>query len=97
LNNNKINVTVDNHQSHCSAEAILAKENDIILLITPPHTSHELQPLNWPVFRSYKTYYNIYFKDWMNTCPGTPITEHEVAEICGKAYPLALNPVNVQV
>jgi hypothetical protein len=32
----------------------------------------------------------------MNTHPGTPITIYEVAELCGKAYSLAFNPVNIQ-
>jgi hypothetical protein len=32
----------------------------------------------------------------MNTYRGTPIIIYEVAELCGKAYPLAFNSVNIQ-
>ena len=38
---------LDNHESHASIEAItFAKENGIIMLTFPPHTSHKLQPLD---------------------------------------------------
>jgi|UniRef100_A0A2S2Q1W9 hypothetical protein len=38
---NKILLIMDNHESHIRIEAIkLAKENHIILLTFPPHTSH---------------------------------------------------------
>jgi hypothetical protein len=46
LDNNKILMFPDSRQSHCSAEATLAKESGIVLLTVPPHISHELQPLN---------------------------------------------------
>jgi hypothetical protein len=67
LNSNKICMIIDNHNSHCSAEATLAKENGIVLLTISAHTSHVLQPLNWLDFRSCKTYYNVYCKDWIHT------------------------------
>ena len=87
----------DNHESHCSIEAVrLAKENGIILLTLPPHTSHKLQPLDCSVFGPYKTFYNTACREWMLAHPGVPISIYEVAELSGKAYPMAFNPVNIQ-
>jgi hypothetical protein len=57
-NNNKVLLIFYNHESHCSADVTLAKENGIILLTIPTHTSHQLQPLDRSVFGPYKTYYN---------------------------------------
>jgi hypothetical protein len=38
---------LDNHKSHLSIAAInVAKENEIVMLTLPPHTSHKLQPPN---------------------------------------------------
>lgn len=41
---------MDNHETHVSIQAITkAKENGIVLLTIPPHTSHKLQPLDMGV------------------------------------------------
>lgn len=55
----KVLLIMDNHESHISIDAIeLARENGIIMLTIPPHTSHKLQPLDRGVFGPFKTYYN---------------------------------------
>ena len=39
---------VDGHKSHLTLECIdLARENQVILLCLPPHTTHALQPLDY--------------------------------------------------
>lgn len=36
---------LDNHESHISLKAVkTAKENGVVMLTLPPHTSHRLQP-----------------------------------------------------
>lgn len=95
--NNKVLIILDNHESHVNIEAInLAKQNGIVLLTLPPHTSHKLQPLDRSVFGPYKTYYNTACADWMRCHPGKPISIYDVAEISGIAYPLAFTPLNIQ-
>ena len=43
---NKVLLILDNHNSHITLQAIdLAKENGIVMLTIPPHTSHRRQPL----------------------------------------------------
>ena len=47
---------MDGYTCHISLEIInLFKQNDIIGLILPPHTSHGLQPLDLVLFSSVKT------------------------------------------
>ncbi|XP_067937172.1 uncharacterized protein [Watersipora subatra] len=46
---------LDNHQSHLSYEAIeMAKENNVVLLIFPPHVTNHLQPLDESVYELLK-------------------------------------------
>jgi hypothetical protein len=57
---------LDNYESHLSVTAInVAKENGIVMLTLPPHTSHTLQPLDRTVFGPYKAYYNACLNDWL--------------------------------
>jgi hypothetical protein len=66
---------LDNHEPHLSITAInVAKENGIVMLTLPPHTSHKLQPMDHTVFGPYKAYYNACLNDWMLSNPGKPAT-----------------------
>lgn len=94
--NDKVLIIMDNHESHISIEGIeLARENGIVLLTIPPHTSHKLQPIDRGVFGPFKTYYNDASKSWFLSNPGKPLTVYNIASICGKAYPLAFTPSNI--
>lgn len=67
----KVVLILDNHESHVSIAVLnYCKENGIILLTLPPHTSHKTQPLDRTVFKSLKTFYNQASNDWMVTNPG---------------------------
>lgn len=52
-----------------------------------------MQPLDRSVFRPFKTYYNKAMNDWMaiygNVSQATTI--YDVAELIGRAFPLALS------
>lgn len=88
-------IILDNHESHISVEAIsFAKDNGIVLLTMPPHTSHKLQPLDRTVFGPYKTFYNKVSSEWMATS-GKPITIYDVAGLIGKAYSKSFTIKNV--
>lgn len=87
---------LDNHDTHCAYDAIqLAKENGIILLTLPPHTSHKLQPLDRTVYGPLKTFYDNACDEWLLTHPGETITIYNIAELVGKVYPLAFTPQNI--
>lgn len=88
---------MDNHESHVSLEVIsFAKENGIILLTIPPHTSHKLQPLDRTVFGPLKSFFNTACDNWMISHPGRTLTIYEIAECLGNAFPLAFTPRNIQ-
>lgn len=90
-------LTLDNHDSHVSVDAIdFCKENGIIMVTFHPHTSHKMQPLDRTVFGPFKTYYNTAASEWMIMHPGQPLTIYEIAELVGTAFPKAFTTSNIQ-
>ena len=51
---------LDGHTTHTKSLATIdyARENGIVILSLPPHTSHKLQPLNRSFFKPLKAAYN---------------------------------------
>lgn len=86
----------DNYESHISFARIkLVKENNIILLTLPTHTSHRFQPLDKGVFGPLKKYYSHDCQKWLLKNSGKKITIYHIADILKDAYPLAFCPKNV--
>lgn len=62
----KILLIIDNHESHTSVKCItFCRENGIVLLSFPPHTTHRLQPLDVSIYGPFKTSLAIIFNEWM--------------------------------
>ena len=92
----KVLLILDNHESHVSVESLkLAKENGVVVLTFPPHCSHKLQPLDRTVYGPMKSYYNSAANSHMISRPGSRLTIYNVAELVGKAFPLAATPRNI--
>ncbi|XP_072392504.1 uncharacterized protein [Diabrotica undecimpunctata] len=92
----KVLLILGNHESHIAVSVIdLAKENNIVLLTLPPHTSHRTQRLDWTVFGPYKTYYNTIANEWMMTHPGRLISLYDVAEHVCKTFAKVFTPANI--
>lgn len=84
---NPILLLCDNHESHISLEAInYAKENGIIYLSFPPHTSHRLQPLDVGVFGPFKSKLKIAFNNWHTMNPGKALTIYNIPKLVKIAY-----------
>uniref|UniRef100_A0A336MF36 CSON014617 protein n=1 Tax=Culicoides sonorensis TaxID=179676 RepID=A0A336MF36_CULSO len=84
---NKVLLLLDNHESHCSIQAIeCARELGIVLLTFPPHTSHKIQPLDVSVYGPFKTKFKIAFKDWLSTNVGKVITIYQIAALSKNAF-----------
>ncbi|KAJ3666603.1 hypothetical protein Zmor_002039 [Zophobas morio] len=78
---------LDNHVSHCTLGAYnYCKENGIVLLTIPPHTSHRIQPLDVSFYGPLKTAYHNECDKYLKNHPGEKITPNEVAEIFNKAF-----------
>lgn len=53
---NKIILTMDNHESLCTLDAVMyAKDNGMVLVTFPLHCSHRLQPLDVGVMGPFKS------------------------------------------
>lgn len=77
----------DNHESHISIEAInYSRENGIVYLSFPPHTSHKLQPLDVAVFGPFKCKLKVAFNDWHINHPGKALSIYEIPPLAKLAY-----------
>lgn len=93
---NPILLLCDNHESHISLAAInYARDNGIIYLSFPPHTSHKLQPLDVGVFGPFKSKLKTAFNDWHVTNPGKTITIYNIPKIAKIAYFEAFTAKNI--
>lgn len=87
---------LDNHESHLSIEAVdLAKENGVIMLTIPPHTSNRLQPLDVGVFSSFKSNYYSALNSKLLQNKGVPLTIYDVAGCVKIAHDRAMTPSNI--
>lgn len=93
----KVLLILDTHESHLSINAITyAKENGIIILTLPPHTSSKLQPLDGTVYGPFKTFYHQGLNTLMLQHPGRPATIYDLAPIMSSAWDRAATPVNIK-
>ncbi|XP_046745658.1 MFS-type transporter clz9-like [Diprion similis] len=80
-------LVLDNHESHVSLGCyLLCRQNGIVLLSLPPHTSHRMQPLDLTYFGPLKTAYNRECDLYMASNVGQRITQYEVVELFTKAF-----------
>ena len=87
---------LDNHSSHISIQSIeFCKENNVILLTLPPHTSHRLQPLDRSVYGPLKRYLNAAMDDWLRCHPSRYISIYEMAELSGIAFTKSFTNSNI--
>ncbi|KAJ8954863.1 hypothetical protein NQ318_023427 [Aromia moschata] len=80
-------VIMDNHVTHSTLKSYtFCRENGIIAVSLPPHTSHRLQPLDVTFFSSLKSAYNIECDLYMKSHHYDKIAVRNIAELFGKAY-----------
>ncbi|XP_074040373.1 uncharacterized protein [Leptinotarsa decemlineata] len=86
---NKMLLILDNHSTHCSAEAYaFCRENGVVMVSLPPHTSHRLQPLDVVFYSPLKSAYKRECDLFMKSKNLVKITPYDVAELFNKAYSL---------
>lgn len=72
---------------HVSLDAInFCRENHIIMLGFPPHTTHRLQPLDVAIFGPLKTFYSQVCDNFLVSHPGRAIVDHDIGKLFGQAY-----------
>ncbi len=72
-----------------------AKENGVVMLTVPPHTSHRSQPLDKTVYGPLKTYIFRAMDGCMRTHPGRTVSNYKVAELVKQAFMSAMTPINI--
>ncbi|XP_039276104.1 uncharacterized protein LOC120349672 [Nilaparvata lugens] len=93
---NPLLIVLDNHESHISLDAIIfCRENGIVLLTFPPHTSHRLQPLDVAVFGPFKSHCRSVFNKWISENPGKQIAIHNIAHLTASAFDEAFSRKNI--
>ena len=73
---------------HTKSIAVIdfARNNGIILMSLPPHTTHRLQPLDTSLFKSVESYYDEAISQWLRNHPGRAVTTWQVAGLFAEAY-----------
>jgi hypothetical protein len=93
---NKTLVLYDGHKAHMSLTLTdWAKENDVVLFVLPPHSSHLTQPLDVGIFGPMKHFFYSECKLYMHANPGMYITRYEIAKLTAKPYAKAFSPENI--
>jgi hypothetical protein len=88
---------LDNHQSHLAVKVFdLVKENGVVLLSFPPHTSHKLQPLDRSVYGTFKKFVNNASDVWLRSNPERTMTVYDIPSIVSQSLPNALTPNNIK-
>ncbi|KAJ8966288.1 hypothetical protein NQ314_003626 [Rhamnusium bicolor] len=83
-------------ESHITLQAIYyARDNGIVVLSFPPHTSHKLQPLDVGVFGPFKSRYAVPFNDWMSSNLGKTITVRHIPKLLKKPFLQSFSPSSI--
>lgn len=87
----------DGHRSHTSLSLNQwARENNIILFVLPPHTSHLLQLMDVGCFWPFETLYQQEAHKFLRQSAGRSVTRHIVCRLVCKVYDTALSPQNLR-
>ena len=90
---------LDNHELHirvCIKEFDFAKENAMVMLSFPPHSTHCLQPLDRYIYGPFKKYFNTAANEWHLNNPGKGMTIYDLPALVAIAYTNAVTPSNIQ-
>ncbi|KAB0792973.1 hypothetical protein PPYR_12593 [Photinus pyralis] len=80
-------IIMDNHTTHTTLKAFeFCKENGIVVVSIPPHTSHRLQPLDVTFYGPLKTAYNQECGSFLKVNSYEKILQENVASLFTKAY-----------
>jgi hypothetical protein len=84
---NPVLFILDNHSSHCTLEAYkYCRENGIVVVPIPPHTSHRLQPLDVTCYGPLKTAFRRESDLFIKAKGLEKITRYDLAGTVNKAY-----------
>jgi hypothetical protein len=81
-------LVLDGHSTYSkNLEAIkIARENGVLLLQLPGHTTHCLQPLDVAIFKPFQTFYDAAVSKWLQSNPGENMMQFVVTALLAEAY-----------
>lgn len=83
---NPVLLILDNHVSHVSLESYnFCRDNGIVMVALPPHTSHRTQPLDVSFFGPFKCEYRKHATKFIKETLGR-INECDIPSLVNKAY-----------
>lgn len=87
---------MDNHDTHVTVSSVeFCRENGIVLLSFPPHTSHKIQPLDVGVFGAFKAALKRTLNNWMINNVGRTVSLYDIGEISSGPFLDAFTPKNI--
>ena len=87
---------LDGHSTHYQPQILrLAKENDVIILCLPPHTTHKAQPLDCGVFGPLKAHWSHVCHAYLQQNPGRIITCFQFSSLFSQAWSAAVSTANI--
>lgn len=86
----------DGAKSHLDISIVEAAENiGVTLFCLPSNTTHELQPMDKAVFKSYESFWDQEVLNFLVTQPGKSLTKMRFGEIFSKVWLKAMTPSNI--
>ncbi|KAH9627856.1 hypothetical protein HF086_001752 [Spodoptera exigua] len=84
----KVLLILDGHSSHSNSYKMLqlAKENEIILLCLPSHTTQALQPLDKSFFKPFKSYLSKAVTTWFINNKERNLNRQHISKLIGEAW-----------
>ena len=79
---------LDGHKTHTKSLPTIdyARENGMVIVSLPSHTSHKLQPLDRSFFKPLKAAFSSVCSSWLRNHPGRRITVDQLGELFNVAY-----------
>lgn len=89
----KVMLVLDNHVTHSTLAAFnFCKENGIVCVSIPPHSSHKLQPLDVTFYSPLKTTFNAECCKFLRNNPHEQIRPSDIASLFANAYNRVATP-----
>ena len=83
----KVILVLDGHASHKTLEAIdICRDKEVVLIFLPPHTTHQMQPLDKTVYGPLKSNYNEECDRWMLKNLAQRISMFQQGALFGAAF-----------
>ena len=87
---------LDGHSSHYCPETLsFAAENDVIVFVLPPNTTHLTQPLDKGVFGPFKIHWRRVCHDFQVSHQGKVVNEYNFCCLLSKAWLESMTTINI--